>query len=155
MFFWNSLGFTMIQRMLAVWPLILLPFLKPAWTSGSSQFIYCWSLAWRVLSIIYEHVRGAQLCGSLSILWYRLSLGLEWKLTFSSPVAPAEFSKFAAALSEHHRIWNSSTGIPSPSLGLFVVMLPKAHLTLNSRMSGSRWVITPSWLSGGWKNCRI
>ena len=28
-----------------------LPFLKPAWTSGSSQFTYCWSLAWRILSI--------------------------------------------------------------------------------------------------------
>ena len=23
----------------------------PAWTSGSSQFMYCWSLAWRILSI--------------------------------------------------------------------------------------------------------
>jgi len=29
-------------------------------------------------------------------------------------------------------------------------MLPKAHLTSHSRMSGSRWVITPSWLSGSW-----
>ena len=28
-----------------------LPFLKPAWTSGSSRFTYCWSLAWRILSI--------------------------------------------------------------------------------------------------------
>jgi len=46
------------------------------------------------------------------------------------------------------RIWNSSAGIPSPPLALFRVMLPKAHLTLHSRMSGSRWVITPSWLSG-------
>ena len=27
-------------------------------------------------------------------------------------------------------------------------MLPKAHLTAYSRMSGSRWVTTPSWLSG-------
>ena len=46
------------------------------------------------------------------------------------------------------RIWNSSTGIPSPPLALFVVMLPKAYLTLHSRMSGSRWVwtIIPSWL---------
>ena len=26
-------------------------------------------------------------------------------------------------------------------------MLPKAHLTSHSRVSGSRWVITPSWLS--------
>ena len=50
------------------------------------------------------------------------------------------------------RNWNSSTGISSPPLVLFVVMLPKAHLTLHSRMSGSRWVITPSWLSGSWRS---
>ena len=50
------------------------------------------------------------------------------------------------------RIWNSSTGIPSPPLALFTVMLPKAHLTSHSRMSGSRWVITPSWLSGWWRS---
>ena len=47
-----------------------------------------------------------QLCGSLNILWHCLSLGLEWKLTFSSPVATGEFSKFAgilrAALSQYH-----------------------------------------------------
>ena len=41
------------------------------------------------------------------------------------------------------RIWNSSTGIPSPPIALFIVMLPKALLTSHSRMSGSRWVITP------------
>ena len=29
-------------------------------------------------------------------------------------------------------------------------MCPKAHLTLYSKMSGSRWVITPSWLSELW-----
>ena len=44
--------------------------------------------------------------GSLSNLWHCLSLGLECKLTPSSPVATAEFSKFAgilsAALSQHH-----------------------------------------------------
>ena len=27
-------------------------------------------------------------------------------------------------------------------------IFPKTHLTLHSRMSGSRWVITSSWLSG-------
>ena len=48
------------------------------------------------------------------------------------------------------RIWNSSTGIPSPPRPLFMVMLPDAHLTSHSRMSGSQWVITPSWLSGSW-----
>ena len=51
MFFWNSLAFPMIQWMLAIWSLVPLPFLNPAWTSGSSQLTYCWSLAWRILSI--------------------------------------------------------------------------------------------------------
>ena len=50
-FFWSSLAFSMIQWMLAIWSLVPLPFLKPAWTSGSSRFTYCWSLAWRILSI--------------------------------------------------------------------------------------------------------
>ena len=31
-------------------------------------------------------------------------------------------------------------------------MLPKAHLTSHSRMSGSRWAITPLWLSGSWRS---
>ena len=49
-------------------------------------------------------------------------------------------------------ILTSSTGIPSPPLALFVVRLPKAHLTSHSRMSGSRWVITSLWLSGSWRS---
>ena len=82
--------------------------------------------------VIYEH--------SLALPFFGNGL----KLTFSSPVAIAEFSKFAdilgAALSQHHLLGfdSSSTGIPSPPLALFVVMLPKAHLTSHSRMSGSR-----------------
>ena len=56
-----------------------------------------------------------------------------------------ECSTFTAS---SFRIWNSWTGIPSPPLALFIVILPKAHSTSHSRMSGSRWVITPSWLSG-------
>ena len=44
------------------------------------------------------------------------------------------------------RIWNSSAGIPSPPLAFSIVNLPKSHLTSHSRMSGSRWVITSSWL---------
>ena len=45
-------------------------------------------------------------CAVVWTLWHCLSWGLEWKLTFSSPVATAEFSKFAGilsiALSQHH-----------------------------------------------------
>ena len=60
-----------------------------------------------------------------------------------------ECSTFTAS---SFRIWNSSSGIPSSPLALFVVMLSKAHLTSHSRMSGSRWVITPSWLSWSWRS---
>ena len=51
MFFWNSFAFSMIQCTLAIWSLVPLPFLNSA-VSGSSWFSYCWSLAWRILSII-------------------------------------------------------------------------------------------------------
>ena len=60
-----------------------------------------------------------------------------------------ECSTFTAS---SFRIWNSSVGIPSPPLALFIVMLPKAHLTSHSKVSGSRLVITPSWLSGSWRS---
>ena len=60
-----------------------------------------------------------------------------------------ECSTFTAS---SFRIWSSSTGIPSPPLALFVVMLSKAHLTSHSRRSGSRSVITPSWLTGSWRS---
>ena len=51
MFFWNSLGFLMIQQMLAIWSLVPLHFLNPAWTSGRSRFTYCWSLIIREMQI--------------------------------------------------------------------------------------------------------
>ena len=144
----------MIQRLLAIWSLVLLPFLNPAYTSGRSWFTDCQSLAWRILSITLLE------CEMSPSMWqFEHSLALEWKLTFSSPMATAEFFKFAGMLSaassftaSSFRIWNSSTGIPSPPLALLVVMLPEAHLTSHSRMSGSRSVIPPWWFSGLWRS---
>ena len=148
----------MIQWMLAIWPLVPLPFLKPAWISGSSQFTYCWSLAWRILSITFLA------CEMSAIVWYfehSLALpffGIGMKTDLFQSCGHCwvfqigwhiECSTFRAS---SFRIWNSSTGIPSPPLALFVVMLSKGHLTSHSRMSGSRWVITPSWLSGSWRS---
>ena len=49
------------------------------------------------------------------------------------------------------RIWNSSAGIASPPLALFVVMFPKAHLASHFRMSGSRWATIPLGLSGSFQ----
>ena len=129
--------------------------------SGSSAFsktsLNIWNIAVHVLlkpglENFELHVRWVQLCSSLSILWHCLSLGLKWKLTFSSPVACWAFQicwhiECSTLTALSFTIWNSSAGIPSPALALFVVMLPKAHLTSHSRMSHSRWLITPLSLS--------
>ena len=144
----------MIDWMLAIWSLVTLPFLNPAWTSGSSQFIYCRSLGWRILSITllacemsaivwyFEHSMALPFFGIGMKIDFFQSYGHLWAFQICWHI---ECSTFTAS---SFRIWNSSTKIPSPPLALFVVMLPKAHLTLHSRMSGSRWVITPSWYLG-------
>ena len=81
------------------WYLVPLPFLNPAWTYGSSRFTYCWSLAWRILSITLLVCEMSAIVQFFEYPWHCLSLVLEWKLTFSSPVAIAVFSKFAGILS--------------------------------------------------------
>ena len=64
---------------------------------------------------IYEHYVASvwDECNCASIPWHCLSLGLEQKLTFSSPVATSEFSKFAgilsAALQQHHLLGSEIT----------------------------------------------
>ena len=73
--------------------------------------------------------------------WLFLILGPLWVFQICWHI---EWSIFTAS---SFRIWNSSAGVLSSLLALFVVMLPRAHLTSHSRMSGSRWVTTPLWLS--------
>ena len=143
--------------MLAIWSLDHLPFLNPAWTSGSSRFTFCWSLAWRILSITllvcemsavmrqFEHSLALPFFGTGMKTDFFQSYGQCWVFQICWHIECSTFT----ALS--FRIWNSSTGIPSPPLALSIVMFPKAHLTY-SRMSGSRWVITPLWLSGSWRS---
>jgi len=150
MFFWNSLAFSVIQQMLAIWSLIPLPFLNPAWTSGISQFTYCWSLAWRIyFASVWDECNCA-------VVWTFFGIGMKTDLFQSCGHCwvfqicwHVECSTLTAS---SFRTWNSSAGIPSLPLALFVVMVPKAHLTLHSRMSGSSCVITPSWLSGSWRS---
>ena len=146
------LGLTgLIQWMSAIWSLVPLPFPNPACTSG--RCTYCWSLAWRILSITLLA------CETSTIVWqsehsFALLFGIGMRTDLFQSCGHCwvfqicwhiECSTFTAS---SFRIWNSSAGILSPPLALFVGMLPKAHLTSHSRKSGSRWVITPSWLSG-------
>ena len=126
--------------------MVPLPFLNPAWTSGSSWFSYCSSLTWRILSITFLTCEMSavvlQFEHSLTLPFFVVGIKTDlfqsrghcwvfqicWHIEGSTLPTPS------------FRIWNSSSSIPSPPLGLFIVMLPKAHLTLHSRISGSRWV---------------
>ena len=91
--------------------LVPFPFLNPAWI---------WKFTVHILSKPdlenFEHFFASMWdewnCAvvwtlfGIVFLWNCLTMELEWKLIFSSPVATAEFSKFAgilsAALSQHH-----------------------------------------------------
>ena len=55
--------------MLAIWSLVPLPFLNPAWRSGSSWFMYCWSLAYIIFRIICSNFSITLLaCESCSVM---------------------------------------------------------------------------------------
>ena len=146
----------MIWCMLAIWFLVPLPFLNPACTSGISQFRYYWSLAWRIWGIILIACEMSAIVWQFehSLAWPFFGLGMKTDLFQSCGhcwVFQIYWHNECSTLTESSfRIWNSSVGVPSPPLVLFIVILPKAHLTSQSRMSGSRWVITPSWLSESW-----
>ena len=66
----------MVQWMLAIWSLVPLHFLNPAWTSGSSQFTYYLSLALRILSNI---LLACEMC-SCVVVWRFFSLAFLWDL---------------------------------------------------------------------------
>ena len=76
---------------------------------------------------------------SYIVVWtfFGIALLWDWNENWPFPVLwpPLSFLNLLAYWVQHFhsisfRIWNSSTGIPSPPLALFIVMLPKAHFTL-------------------------
>ena len=99
-------------------------FLKLAWTSGSPRFMYCWSLAWRILSITLLVCEMSaimrQLEHSLALPFFGIRMktdlfqshGYYWVFQICWHI---ECSTLTASL---FRIWNSSTRIPSPPLAL-------------------------------------
>ena len=125
MFLWNSLDFIWSN---GYWQfaLVPLPFLNPACPSGSSWFTYYWSLAWMILSITHWNECNCPVVWTLfgiAILW-------DWNENWHFPVL---CHCWVFQISCHigcktytvssFRIWHSSTGIQSPPLALFVVML--------------------------------
>ena len=124
---------------LNIWKFTAQVLLKPGLENFEHCFVSVWdeykcTVLWTFFGIAFlwdwnEH-------WPFPVLWPLLSFPNCWHI---------ECSTFTAS---SFRIWSNSTGIPSPPLALFVVM----HLTLHSRMLGSKWMIIPPWLSGSWRS---
>ena len=71
---------------------VSLPFLNPAWTSGSARFMYCRTFGLENFEHYFTSVSDECNCAVVWAFFSITSLGLEWKLTFSSSLATAEFS---------------------------------------------------------------
>ena len=99
-------------------------------------------MIWKTLS------RGK--VSNCTTIWafFGIALLWDWNENWPFPVLwpllsfPNLLAYRAQLIASSFRIWNSSAGIPSPPPALFVVMLPKAHFTLQDV-----W-LSPSWLSG-------
>jgi len=122
MFFWNSLAFSVIRQMLAIWSLSPLLniwkftvhiLLKP----GLENFEYYFASMWfeyyfDSTTVWFEHSLALPLFGT----WVKTDLfqsrGHCWVFQICWHI---ECSTFTAS---SFRIWNSSPGIPSPPLAL-------------------------------------
>ena len=151
-FFSYSLPFSMTYQRLAIWSLVPLPFLNLVCTSGSSQLMYSWSLAWKILNITLLACEMSPIA-----IWKFFCIAILWDWTDSWPfevLCPLLcFPNLVIYWVQHFnntifRIWNNLARIPSPPLASFLVMLPKTHLTSHSRMSRSRWMSRSFWFFG-------
>ena len=91
--------------MLAIWFLVPLPFLNPAWTSGSIQCTYCWSLAWRILSITLlvcdTHAIAQSFEHSLALPFFGIGVNVGLSQSRGHSGFP-HLLPLSAALSQHH-----------------------------------------------------
>ena len=135
MFFWNSLNFSMIQWMLAIWSLVPRPFLNPTCkictfsvhkllNPGLEDFEHnltsmgdeCSCLVdWTFVSAALlgngmriDLFQSCGHCGVFQICWH---------------------NECSTILASSFKILNSSAAIPSAPLALLAAVLPKAHLT--------------------------
>ena len=127
---------------LNIWKSMVHVLLKPGLENSEHYFATMWDEC--NCAVVWAFFGIAFLCD-----WNENSFSSPWPILSFPNLLVFECSTFRAP---SFRIWNSLTWIPSSPLALFTVALPKAHLTSLSRISGSRWVITPSWLSGLWRS---
>ena len=117
------------------------------WATSLSIFTFCHKGSVSRISDVIDISRG-NLEHYLALPFFKVgiktecfqSCGHRWVFQICWHI---ECSIFPAS---SYRVWNGSIGIISHPITLFIMILSKTHLTSHSRMSGSRWVITPSWL---------
>ena len=126
---------------LNIWKFMAHALLKP----GLENFEHYFASVWVAIVWKFEHFLALPIFGIGMKTDLFQSCGHCWVFQICWHTECASFT------ASSFRIWNSLTGIPSPPLALFIVMLFKAQLTY-SRTSDSRWVITPSWLSESWRS---
>ena len=153
MFFWNSLAFfydtmdagnlistssTFSKSGLTIWKFSVHILLKPGMENSEHYFASVWdecncAVVWTLFGIEMKTdlFHSCDHCWVFYIFWH---------------------TEHSTSTASSFRIWNSSSGISLLSLALFVVMLPKAHLTLHSRMSRMHSFIVTSlhWFSIHW-----
>ena len=141
MFFWNSCFFDdpadvdnlisgsspFSKTSLNIWKFTVHVLLKPGLENFKHHFISMWDEC--NCAVEFEHSLALPFFGTGMKTDLFQSCGPCWDFQICWHI---EHSAFTAS---SFRIWNSSTGIPSPPLALFVVMLSKACLTSHSRMS--------------------
>ena len=120
-------SFAFSESSLNIWKFMVHVLLKP----GSEDFEHYFTSMWDESNCV--------------VVWafYGIAFLWDWNENWRFPV-PCPLLSFANIwhiecsmfTASSFRIWKNSTGIPSPPLALFVVMLPKAHLTSHSRLSG-------------------
>ena len=129
-------SFAFSETSLNIWKFLVHALLKPTLENFEHYFASVWD---ECSCVVLWAFFGIAFFGTGMITDLFQSCGHCWGFQIYWHI---ECSTFTAS---SFRIWNSSPGIPSPPQAWFIVLLPKAHLTLYSRMSGSRWVITPLW----------
>ena len=77
-----ELSFFMIQWMLAIWSLVSLPFLNPAWTSGSSQLMYCWKAGLENFEHYFARMWNECNC---AVVWTFFGIAFLWDLNENWP----------------------------------------------------------------------
>ena len=111
---------TFSKPSLNIWKFMVYILLKP----GLENFEHYFTIVWDE-------------CNS-AVVWafFGIAFLWDWNENWPFPVLRPllSFPKLLAYWVQHFhsssfRIWNSSTGIPSPPLALFIVMFAKAHLT--------------------------